>query len=99
MATSTSGHATSGSINLNWVCKLNLYCFNHPVVIMFTFVTANIQAVIYICKLSANYFIHICILVRIYLLMSYLHTNKIWLFVFNPMKTIENIHIWRNFVD
>jgi hypothetical protein len=38
MATKYSGQATSGFINLNWVCKLNLYGFNHPVVLLFTFV-------------------------------------------------------------
>ncbi len=41
MATISSGHATSVFINLNWVCKLNLYNFNHPVVLLFTFVVTN----------------------------------------------------------
>ncbi len=50
MATIYSGQATSGFINLNWVCKLNLYCFNHPVVLLFTFVVANMETLIYICK-------------------------------------------------
>ncbi len=51
MATITSGQATSGFINLNWVCKLNLYCFNHHVVLLFTFVIANMKTKIHICKL------------------------------------------------
>lgn len=56
MATISSGQATSGFINLNWVCKLNLYCFNHPVVLLFTFVITNMQTCFYICKLLVVYF-------------------------------------------
>ena len=50
MATKYSGQATSGFINLNWVCKLNLYGFNHPVVLLFTFVVTNMKTLIHICK-------------------------------------------------
>ncbi len=56
MATISSGQATSGFINLNWVCKLNLYCFNHPVVLLFTFVVTNMKLLIYICKSFLIYF-------------------------------------------
>ena len=55
MATISSGQATSGFINLNWVCKLDLYCNNHPVV-LFTFVDTNMKTYFYICKLYDDYF-------------------------------------------
>jgi len=56
MATISSGQATSGFINLNWVCKLNLYGFNHPVVLLFTFVVTNMKTIFYICNTLFKYF-------------------------------------------
>ncbi len=67
MATISSGQATSGFINLNWVCKLNLYCFNHPVVLSFSFVITNMQTCFYICKHLVIYF---CKLFYIYAYLS-----------------------------